>query len=56
MGDAGGNGATLAIERFRLPGRLWKFGDQIVVDAVVGVESVEQGKRQLLPVRSSMDA
>ena len=42
MGDDGSDGASLAIERFRLPCRIRQILDQIMVDAIVDVESVER--------------
>jgi hypothetical protein len=47
-----GNGATLAVGWLGLPGFGWKVVDHILVDAVVGVEGVEQPDWQLVHVRS----
>ena len=51
VGDDGCNGAALAVRRLRRPGCRRKIVDQILVDAVVGVEGIEQRDRQLARVR-----
>src|ERR1700685_2460155 len=52
MGDDGGNGAALAIRRLCLPCLGGDVLDQVLIDAVVSVEGVEQGTRDLAGKRS----
>jgi hypothetical protein len=51
VGHDGGDGASLAVGWFCLPGFRRKIANQVVIDAVIGAEGSKQSFRQSIQVR-----